>query len=491
MPGKLKEVEQHDAPAIAAPFFIRGKLVEGTEHRHRSRDLNADFLSPALDANAIVTPRSELPPLLDVKVSEIIDFLVETGKRLTLDSNPHLRQCLELLSATNPLPRRVVENLYNSAPEMLKRGSLEGMISTNFDNPAILDGWVQERSDGRGNTGSLRAYPPRMIHMLAGNSPAGCIASIAQGALVKAVNVFKMPSSDPFTTVAVLRTMAEIDPDHPVVRSMSAVYWRGGDQALERTLYRPQYFDRIVAWGGGDAIKNVIGYLGPGIQLVSFDPKTSISMIGREGFETAQSIADMAERTAADTTVFNQDACIASRFVFVEGEREKIEEYCARLAERLAVDRAFASADAPPLPAETREEVEVLSAMGEVKVWGKGDGRGMVILSDQPVDFHPTNKTSNVVMVDKLEDAVRYVNVATQTIGVWPPERKIDLRDRLASAGGQRICRLGTAWGHVPGGPHDAMFALQRFVKYIGEDDIVNMEVNPEVEQAASLAGTG
>ena len=54
--------------------------------------------------------------------------------------------------------------------------------------------------------------------------------SIAQGAMVKAVNLFKMSSSDPFTTVAVLRTMADIDPDHPVVKSMSAVYWRGGDE---------------------------------------------------------------------------------------------------------------------------------------------------------------------------------------------------------------------------------------------------------------------
>ena len=63
---------------------------------------------------------------------------------------------------------------------------------------------------------------------------------------------------------------------------MSAVYWRGGDDATERVLYRPQYFDKIVAWGGGDAINNVIKYLMPGFQLVSFDPKTSISMVGRE-----------------------------------------------------------------------------------------------------------------------------------------------------------------------------------------------------------------
>ena len=41
-------------------------------------------------------------------------------------------------------------------------------------------------------------------------------------------------------------------------KSMSAVYWRGGDDMIERTLYRPQYFDKIVAWGGGDA-----GFLNP------------------------------------------------------------------------------------------------------------------------------------------------------------------------------------------------------------------------------------
>ena len=55
---------------------------------------------------------------------------------------------------------------------------------------------------------------------------------------------------------------------------MSAVYWQGGDESIERTIYRPQFFDKIVAWGGGPAIQNVIRYLGPGIQLVSFDPKS-------------------------------------------------------------------------------------------------------------------------------------------------------------------------------------------------------------------------
>ena len=459
------------AATLNAPFFARGRLVEGAEVRHTSRDLGADFTTPTLNLDEVITPRSDLPPLLDVKVTEIIDFLVEAGQALALDRNPYMQECLELLAATNPLPRRVVENLYRTAPLLLTRESLESMVTANFSQPEALDGWVT-RVDKHGNQGHLRAFPPRMVHMLAGNAPAGCIASIAQGALVKAINLFKMPSSDPFTTVAVLRTMADIDASHPVVRSMSAVYWAGGDEIVERTIYRPQFFDRIVAWGGGPAILNVIKYLGPGIQLISFDPKSSISMVGREVFASAETVAQVAERVAADTTIFNQEACLASRFVFIEGDRSEVERFCAELADRLAVDRDFAAASGPALPSEIRDEVEVMSAMGELATWGSFDGDGLVILSDRPVDFHPTNKTSNVVMVASLEDAVAYVNVATQTIGIYPWDRKALLRDRLASAGGQRVCRVGTANMHVAGSPHDAMFPLQRFVHWMGDDDI-------------------
>jgi len=461
---------------LAAPHFVQGVLVEGDAVRHRSRDLGADFVTPAIDLDALVMPRSQLPPLLDVKLAEIIDFLAETGERLHLDRNPHLQHCLELIAATNPLPRRVVENLYRQAPMYLTRPLLESMVDSNFADRQALDGWV-ERVDLYGNKGAVRAFPSRMVHMLAGNAPSGCVASIAQGALVKSVNLFKMPSSDPFTTVAVLRTMAEIDPKHPVVRSMSAVYWQGGDTTIERTLYRPQYFDKIVAWGGGDAINNVIQYLGPGIQLISFDPKSSISMIGREAFESEDRVTDVADRLAADTTVFNQEACLASRFAFVEGERAQAESLCAALAQRLAVDRDFASAMGPPLSAEVRDEIQVMEAMGDLQIWGDYDGHGLVILSDRPVEFQPTNKTSNVVMVPSLDHAIRYVNVATQTVGVYPYERKPQLRDRLASAGAQRLCRLGTANAHVLGSPHDAMYPLQRFVHWMGDDDIAATDV--------------
>ena len=456
---------------IRVNHFIRGKLVSGDAVRHTSRDLGIDFTTPAIDLDALITPRSEMPPLFDMKLSQIVDFLVEVGERLDPDHNPYLQESLEFVAATNPLPRRIIENLFRRARHFLTRDVLMASLNANFHDLRYFDEWV-ERSDAQGQTGAIRAFPPRIIHMLAGNSPAGCISSIAQGAMLKATNVFKMPSSDPFSCVAVLRTMADIDPEHPVVKSMSAVYWRGGDERIERTIYRPQYFSRIVAWGGGSAIDNVIRYLSPGLQLVSFDPKTSISMIGAEAFRSDETIAQVAEAAAEDVSTFNQEACLASRILFVEGERAGVEKFCAKLQERLGVDRSMASAVARLPPAELREEVEMLQMMGdEAKVWGRFDGRGLVILTDEPVGFHPSGKTANVVHVKALEDAIRHVNVATQTIGIFPEETKVKLRDRLANAGAQRVVRLGSASKHVGGSPHDAMFPLQRLVHWISQEN--------------------
>jgi hypothetical protein len=457
---------------LRVAHVVRGVLVEGAEVRHTSRDLGADFTTPAIDLDALITPRSEPGPLFDTPLAEIIDFMVETGKRLDIDTNPYLREAAARTEVTNPLPRRVIDNLFRQARAMLDRTRIEFMIERNFGGPAILDGWVPLQ-DPFGARSNIRAFPPRMIHVVAGNAPGGAVNSILQGALVKAVNVFKMPSSDPFTTVAILRTMMDVDANHPVVRSMSAVYWRGGDKAIEPTLYRPQYFDKIVAWGGGDAINNVIKYLMPGFQLISFDPKASISMIGAEAFESDEVMQDVAERAALDITAYNQEACLASRYVFMEGSVEQVDRFCEMLLPRLGVDREVASAIAPPLPVEMREEIEVLKMVGgSYRMWGGFDGRGLVIRSEEPVEFHPTNKTANVVRVPSLAEAVRYANVATQTVGVYPFHRKAQLRNALATAGAQRVVRLGGALKHCAGGPHDAMYPLQRFVHWMSDEDV-------------------
>ena len=121
---------------------------------------------------------------------------------------------------------------------------------------------------------------------------------------------------------------------------------------------------------------------------------------------------------------------------------------------------------------ELREQIQTLMMMDDdYRVWGKPDGRGCVIRSEEPVGFHPIGKTSNVVCVNSLDDAMRYVNVATQTVGFYPFDRMADYRDRLASGGAQRIVRLGEAGPSTIGNPHDAMYPLHRFVHWMAHED--------------------
>ena len=455
---------------VSAPFFIQGKLVEGADVRHRSRDLGVEFVTPSLDLDAIVAPRTQPGPLFDVPLAEIIDFLAETGQRLDPAKNPFLQECVERIALTNVMSPHAIDANLKFAAHFLNKRILMEHVEQNFADPRVLDEWVP-RIDSQGRRSFLRAFPPRLIHVLPGNSPVAAIQSIAFGAMVKAVNLFKMGSSDPFMAVAFLRTMLEVDPDHPVVRSMSAVYWRGGDEAVERAIYRPQFFDKIVAWGGGDAINNVIKYLMPGLQLVSFDPKTSISMVGVEVFESEAILDSVAAAAARDVGMSNQEACTSSRFIFLEGGIEQADRFCKALCQKLQ-EQSASTGKAPALPRDLAEEVDTLRMMDdEFGVWGAADGSGLVIRSDQPVDFHPVSKTSNVVMVPSLKDALRYVNVATQTVGIYPPARQVELRNGLASGGAQRVVRLGDSGGMSIGAPHDAMFPMHRFVHWIVHED--------------------
>ena len=294
--------------------------------------------------------------------------------------------------------------------------------------------------------------------------------TIANGALVKGINVLKMPSNDLFSATAVLQTMADLDPDHPVTRSFSAVYWKGGDEKTESILYRPQFFDKIVAWGGEASVRHVQKYVGPGLQLVSWDPKTSISMIGREAFASEETLAKVAALAATDAAAMNQDACLASRYQYVEGTAAEVDRYCALLVKELGVERQNNSARGFPAPEEIRAEVDVLRQIQpEFGVWGDYSGSGLVVRSSEPVGFFPDCRTVNVIPVEHLEDAVPYANIATQMVGIYPEHRKLDLRDGLANFGAQTITCLGEAAATAPGMPHDGTYELNRLVRWVAD----------------------
>jgi len=68
-------------------------------------------------------------------------------------------------------------------------------------------------------------------------------------------------------------------------------------------LYQPQNVEKIVAWGGFASIKHVSRYIQPGVELVSFDPKRSASVIGPDPCTVAGNGTCVLTRTFAGRVI--------------------------------------------------------------------------------------------------------------------------------------------------------------------------------------------
>ena len=127
------------------------------------------FVAPAIDVNQLYWPRQESCPAADVKTSEIIDLLDELGRRLDLSTNEYLQEALEASLTLGNLDRRILENTYRGLDRVLNRESLQFTVDRQIGEE-YLDGWVDVAVTG-GRTMKVRAYPPRLVHIVAGNAP--------------------------------------------------------------------------------------------------------------------------------------------------------------------------------------------------------------------------------------------------------------------------------------------------------------------------------
>jgi len=461
-------IEANVAP-IPVGHVIKGEYVPGGATVYGRAPLR--FATPELKLNDLVWKRSEPGPAFYTPLAEIIDVLDELSKWLRKDPDGLVASALEQAAQTSPLPYSVLKRSFELLHMQFDRAQSEYQVEREFGGHAILDGWVDMPSPPSKRKHRVRAYPSRMVHIIAGNAPMAAALVVAWAALTKGVHLLKLPSNDLHTATMLLRGLSAVAPNHPVARSFSAAYWRGGDEKIENTLFRPQFFDKLGAWGGDSTLRSASKFVGPGFELVAFDPKTSISMIGKEAFESEATLIDAADRAAADATLIEQQACASSRFQFVEGTVEQVDRYCALLREKMGVERPFCTAEGRALGGEVREQIDGLRGMEDFyRIWGDYAGAGVVIRSEDPVEFHPDGRVVNVVVVPSLKEALQYVNLATQTVGIYPFHRKAELRDALACCGVQRVVDLGNAGAIERGLPHDGFYPLQRFSRWVNEE---------------------
>jgi len=315
--------------------------------------------------------------------------------------------------------------------------------------------------------------------------PVVAALTIMRGALTKSDVLIKSPSNDPLTANAIMRTLLELDASHPVCKHVAVAYWKGGDEYMDSQIVRTSRIDKITAWGGMSSVKHIQKFLTPGIDLTALNPKYSMSMVGRETFESKAAMNECAIGLATLAGFYNQTACANTRIVYVESDTDedsigKVVELGRKMVEAYATIPPLLSV---PFVERNRElEAEMAAIIDEDDFYHvEGDtltGGFIVSKFNDRVEFYDklNNKVVNFVPVDTLEDVVKWCDDTTQTVGLYPEARREGLRDTFALAGIQRLVSLEggdpmTVYANShhmpPGSPHDGIEPMRRSVRWV------------------------
>jgi hypothetical protein len=462
------------------PLIIRGRIIEGEKIEFGGRRGGATLVATDVRPHIAELPLrrgSDLADLYALSFDEIVDYLLELGERLDFSSNAHLQEAYRAASMTSGLTGDILANAYSGVSRFFSRDVIHDWVERTVGIDA-LEGWV-ERKFPSGGSASVRAFGARGVHVVAGNSPAVSMLTIAQNAITRSDAIIKAPSNDPLTAAAIARTMIDIAPDHPITRHLSVAYWKGGDAAVEDALYQPKNIEKLVAWGGFASVTHIAKYVQPGIDLITLDPKLSSTIIGEEAFESEEVMEAVAERLANDVGCMNQEGCVNARVIYIHTgtDREglgKANRFGAMLFAAIQALPAHVSGVGKGLPRELADEMEGLRYAPELYKVSGGGAQGAVIVSqcDEPVDFARLlgGRVANLVPVDSIETPILAVTAYTQTIGIYPESLKKQLRDRLGIQGAQRLVSLGYATGSPYAGPQDAIEPLRRVVRWVVEE---------------------
>lgn len=477
---------------IDIPIIIRGRVIEpgddAIEFGGRSGGARLRCPNPAPHAADLVLRNpSELADLAATPIDEIIDFLAELGPRLALENSAAMRTAFRLCLEAGEMTEPVLRPVYEQLPNMFRRDRLSAQVD-KMVGKAFLDGWVELGRPGA-STMRMRAIGTRQMHIIAGNVPVVAALTVQRGALTKGDTLIKMPSNDPFTAAAIVRTMIDIDPEHPVTRHFAVAYWKGGDEAIEKQVYRPSRIEKLTAWGGMSSMTHIQKYLVPGIELIAANPKLSISIVGHEALESEDAMQQAAVGVALMAGRMNQTACSSTRVVYVECETDEAD--LARL-ERFghAVHEALLGlppheSTAPKRPNPDLEDELQAVALDEefYRVIGDTRSAGVVVSrTDEAVEFAGSlnNRVVNLVPVADIERVPRWVDEATQTVGIYPERLREQLKDRLALHGVQRTLPLGTSLNaqaeadpdQAVGLPHDGTEPMRRSVRWVIDQSV-------------------
>lgn len=447
------------------PAIIAGREVYGKENVTRYDGLagSVTIRTPAItaaQAGDVFRAKEEINAL---PLQEIIDFLSEAGRLWADPEYPLRREALEIMLRITQFSENELKDDLGNIPLVLNRDVfVDKVLDSEFRDRAILDKWVVQGGC------EVRALPRgSVLHILAGNVPGVELISLIRGLLTKNLNILKTSAANPVSPYYLVKSFLEIDPNHPVTRSVSVVHWER-EADIEKHMYRE--VESVCVWGGAEAVHHAWKYARPGLEILDYGPKRSMVFIGATTLKYQEKLKKAAAELARDTTLHDQQACHSPQVVFVEGETD---HFCEELAVELtSLAKIYPRGGESMEVQSERSHLRMMHELGGNKVYHPGSHDWTIIVTRDlsATAQSPLGRTLFVIPVRSLGDAVKYADAYTMVAAFSERADLEKYRDALARQGVDRLTETGRM-GLLPAGmPHEGRYDLSRLVRFVSTD---------------------
>ncbi len=453
---------------IKIPFIIGGETINREENTEKidfhkkSVEISTPVLTPE-DLEKIKKTQEYKKSLHDLNSEEIISFLTKAKEKWKKGSNLREEAGKKITQATGYSPE-MVDFALQQIEDILSRDYLELLLKSELGNKEMMDSWVEK------GEAYVHCQPAgTVLHILSGNAPLIGIISLLRGLLTKNINILKMSSGDLVTLSHFIQIFQEIDPDHPITKSISAVYWKSS--GLETLNQFVEISDLLCVWGGGEAVETIKNN-SQGKEVLEFGPRRGVQLIGKEVFQNKnpEYLKGVARKGAHDLVVFDQEACFSPQVCFIEGNWEEAKKYASELKKGLEEENSR-------LP-KGEKNLQSVAAVEHLKAYSTFLGNEildspqkdhMIVITEKVkhTKSHPLGRTLFIIPVEDFSEAIKEIGEETQVVAIEPFSRAYELREELTLNGVDRITHLGKMPYFAAGAPHEGIYPLSRMVRWV------------------------
>jgi len=352
----------------------------------------------------------------------------------------------------------------------LRRSNLERVLKTEYDDPAVLDGFIP--SEGM----RIKAQPRGLAcHWVANNVTTLGIFSVLLAILSKNSSLVKASLINKDHLLKILAKLDEVRCEKDgrslsgavIAASVAVVTFEGRD--INSSSKFSQVADIKVVWGGAESVAAISSLPSrSSCELILFGPKYSLGVMDRE-FSQQKDLALKLRPFARDVMLFDQMACSSPQVLFVEKGGRDLNEVAAALKEAFQSQRGITIGG-------MAEDIcaKVINARGRYlldvdrNVVSSHDLSWTILIDNE--DSFPDPVHGRCLFLRSVDDLDRVSaqithNVQAVELLFTDEEKMIKFSDKATAVGADRIILSGGA--HDFSLPWDGMKVLNRMVRWV------------------------